>query len=875
MKVTPQSIQKYIQEHWIGGVITLGAIIVVSLFHWFGVFDTIELKTYDYRFNRVRGPLTGWTVSDSTYINSGTDVVLVEVDDEAYRLLPDEWPYPRGSVWGRVVRNLYKAGAKVIVFDIQFDTPDKKSEIYQELIESTSPEYIIGQVPHIRDTTEANYISKAIPYMVPRHGDKILGEAISEAQMFGTTIVMDIKMATEATSVPPQYIVYPVDPVKNANPEMGLINDQMDMDGFSRRYAIFGVMAHEPEKYYLSLAVKALKAFKEIPDTAKPYFDEDNLTWEYGGQTIKAYGAGNTFLVNYYGPASGYKYQGEKNLPAWGTFPKYSLAYVIDTEDVTLRDPMEDLDWMSQFLPGEMPEWIKAIEDPQEQKEMMDAMGIGEEFDITSSPFYNKIVVIGVSVEVLLDLKRTPYYNFWGIQQMTPGYETHGNAIQTLLDNNYIEVLGGQLTELIDGYPYSLPTLLSHSLLIALMSLIAFFILSFLNPVYAGILIVIQGIVYFAVACGLFVDDLFWFVRNTLTSILPVSTVAENPQLFQTSLPEIGKSYVIPIVAPIISLVVTYTGNVIYKFINEQKNKRFLKSTFGAYISPDLIDQMYSDKQEPKLGGVAGYHTAFFSDIQSFSAFSEVLEPERMVSLMNEYLTEMTNILLEHKGTLDKYIGDAIVAFYGAPAPVQDQEKKACSTALGMRDRLNDLRNKWKEENDWPEIVYSMQHRIGLNSGQMVTGNMGSQMRMNYTMMGDTVNLAARLEPAAKQYGVYIIVGENIYKASNDEYVFRFLDFLSVKGKNIPVRAYELIDIKDQIKKTSLELIETFEKGLDYYFNQDWEKALEYFEKSKLLEEDFSGRNTNPSQVFIKRCNHFSMNPPLDDWDGVWRMTTK
>ena len=105
--------------------------------------------------------------------------------------------------------------------------------------------------------------------------------------------------------------------------------------------------------------------------------------------------------------------------------------------------------------------------------------------------------------------------------------------------------------------------------------------------------------------------------------------------------------------------------------------------------------------------------------------------------------------------------------------------------------------------------------------------------------------------------------------------MFRFLDFLGVKGKNIPIRAYELIDIKDQIKKTSLELIETFEKGLDYYFNQDWKKALEYFEKSKLLEDDFTGRNTNPSQVFIKRCNHFSMNPPPDDWDGVWRMTTK
>ncbi len=192
-----------------------------------------------------------------------------------------------------------------------------------------------------------------------------------------------------------------------------------------------------------------------------------------------------------------------------------------------------------------------------------------------------------------------------------------------------------------------------------------------------------------------------------------------------------------------------------------------------------------------------------------------------------------------------------------------------------MRNKLEELRNKWKNENDWPDIVYSMQHRIGLNSGQMVTGNMGSEMRMNYTMMGDTVNLAARLEPAAKQYGVYIFVGENIYKASNDEYVFRFLDFLSVKGKNIPVRAYELIDTKDQIKKESLDLIEAFESGLDSYFNQDWEIALKYFESSNLLEDNFEGRNTNPSKVFIKRCNHYILNPPKSDWDGVWRMNTK
>ena len=355
MRVNVKEIQKYIQGSWVGWVITFGAIVIVSLAHWVGVFDTIELKTYDYRFNSVRGPLTGWTASDSSYIKKGTDVVLLEVDDEAWRLMPEEWPYPRGSVWGRVVRNLYKAGAKVIVFDIQFDSPENRSEIYQDLIQSTTPEYIIDQVPHVRDTTQAGYIWESLSYLIPRHGDIILGEAITEAQMFGTTIVMNVKMVTEPTLVPPQYIAYPVEPVVKAKPEMGLINDQMDSDGFSRRYALFGEMAHEPDKYYLTLAVKAFKAFKGIPDSAKPIFDRDALTWDYGGYSINAYGAGNSFLVNYYGPPSGYKYRGEENLPAWGTFPKYSLAYVIDTEDVTLRDPIEDIDWMSQFLPGEIP----------------------------------------------------------------------------------------------------------------------------------------------------------------------------------------------------------------------------------------------------------------------------------------------------------------------------------------------------------------------------------------------------------------------------------------------------------------------------------------------------------------------------------------
>ena len=246
-----------------------------------------------------------------------------------------------------------------------------------------------------------------------------------------------------------------------------------------------------------------------------------------------------------------------------------------------------------------------------------------------------------------------------------------------------------------------------------------------------------------------------------------------------------------------------------------------------------------------------------------------------MVALMNEYLTAMSEVILENEGTLDKYIGDAIVAFYGAPAPVENQEEKACETAIMMQEKLDFLRKKWLKEGDWPDIVYSMQHRIGLNCGKMVTGNMGSEMRMNYTMMGDTVNLAARLESSAKHYGIYNFVGNSIYENAKNKYIFRFVDFTKVKGKNIPEKVYELVGRRENINKKTLDLIKSFENGMDLYFQQKWDEAIEKFFESDSLEHYFVSRNTTPSKIFIDRCEIFKQHPPGDNWDGVWKMMSK
>ena len=848
-----KNIIKFFQTHVVDLSLTLGAILFTCGLHWTGVFDFLELKTYDYRFHTVRGPLTGWRASDSTIINMGTDVVLVEVDDEAWRILKDNkvpWPYPRGDIWARAVDNISKAGAKVIAFDIQFDSPDARSEYLRS---------VSGNLP------------SDFQQYLPGHGDILLAESIQNAQDNGTEVVMDVKMVREPTRIPPSYIAYPVPEIMDVNPETGLINDMLDTDGFSRQYSIAGYMEHEPDIAYLTLGVKCVKAFLDIPDDAVPTFNADNLSWNFGDLNITSYGRTNNFLVNYYGPPSGYKIPGRKNLKPWGTFPRFSLSQILDTQDYDLP---EDLDWMSQFIPGEIPDWILSIEDEAERNDMMAMMGLGADFDITQSPFYNKIVILGVAIEVLHDVKSTPFYNYMDLSQLTPGMETHANAIQTILHENYIKVFGGKTTRyMVEGAPYPM----ANFLLIFCLCTLAYILLTKieLHPIVAGIIIFSEGLVYYAFAMGMFANDNWWFWKSTVASLLPGGLHEKYYDQLQVVLPGPGESYMMPIVAPLAGLVFTYASNIIFQFLHEQKDKKFLRETFGTYIAPKVLDKMYEEKQAPKLGGVEGHHTAFFSDIQNFSTFSEALEPTRMVALMNEYLTVMSQVILDNEGTLDKYIGDAIVAFYGAPAPVENHEKKSCTTALLMQDALEDLRQKWRGENDWPNIVYSMQHRIGLNCGKMVTGNMGSEMRMNYTMMGDTVNLAARLESSAKQYGVYNFVGENIYEETKDEFIFRFLDFVQVKGKNIPVKVYELVSAKDNADNHTVNLIKVFEEGLDHYYQQQWDKALAHFKKAEGMEDHFTSRNTTPSAVFIERCTMFKDNPPGKDWDGVWTMTSK
>lgn len=314
------------------------------------------------------------------------------------------------------------------------------------------------------------------------------------------------------------------------------------------------------------------------------------------------------------------------------------------------------------------------------------------------------------------------------------------------------------------------------------------------------------------------------------------------------------------------------------RYVLEERRRIFLQNSFKTYISPELIDQMVATGAYPRLGGEEREITAFFTDIQGFSTFSERIgSPTRLVELVNEYLSEMTRILTRGQGTLDKYIGDAIVAMYGAPVALDDHARRAVEAAVAMQERLADLRRKWQDEGDkWPEIVHHMRMRIGLNSGPIVTGNMGSELRMNYTMMGDDVNLAARLESASKQYGVFILASDATVRAAGPGWVVRELDSIRVVGKSEPVVVHEIVGRETAAPPSWKECVERFAAARRDYVEGRFARALEGFEACKPFEPWYGqpGVKNCPSDVFAARCRHLVEHPPAT-WDAVFTATEK
>jgi len=446
--------------------------------------------------------------------------------------------------------------------------------------------------------------------------------------------------------------------------------------------------------------------------------------------------------------------------------------------------------------------------------------------------FKDAVVLIGPTDPLLQDVAPTPFDD-----GPVPRVGVHGNLLKTIVSGLYLR---------------RLPAWGGYALLFLLtVAMAGLSVAGGARSVFTKILAVLSAGVYVAVAFQLF----------------------KSWQLL------------LPVAAPVGSAFTTSFAALVWQVIREEKQKGRIKGLFGTYLSPELVNRMVESGEDPKLGGHEEIITAYFSDIQSFSTFSERMTPARLVELMNEYLTACTDIVQEEGGTLDKYIGDAVVAMFGAPVPLPDHALRACIATQRVQQQLVELREKWRAEGDrWPDVVPKLRARLGLNTGPAIIGNMGSRSRFSYTMMGDNVNLAARMESGAKLLGVYTMVTDSTKSecekhAGADRLVFRYLDRIVVKGRSQPVAVYEVAGFKEDIAPRTFDCLGVYAQGVERYLAQDWDGAEALFRKSAELEPNqphvTPGIESNPSLILTERCHYMRAHPPGAGWDGVYVMKEK
>lgn len=422
--------------------------------------------------------------------------------------------------------------------------------------------------------------------------------------------------------------------------------------------------------------------------------------------------------------------------------------------------------------------------------------------------FKNKIVLIGVTAPNLHDNQLTP------VSYGTPmtGAEIHANIIQTILNGDYLN--SDQKT--------------TTAIVVILLS------------VFLSLILVMFGIF----------SGIFFFLVVLVAYIIFVVLSFDTGSIKN-------------IVFPPMAIVISGVANIVYKYFTEYGQKRYIKRALSYYLSNAVLKEILADPEKLKLGGSRRKITVLFSDIAGFTSISEKLHPETLANMLNQYLSHMTRVIFDHKGVLDKYIGDAIMAFWGAPIEEKDQALLACQTALEMQEQMTIFRKEWAKKN-----FSNFGVRIGINTGDMIVGNMGSDMRFDYTIIGDNVNLGSRLEGINNLYGTSIIMSEFTYNEVKEKVYARMLDTVVVKGKKKGVNIYELRGLGNATKKEQ-EFLSDFQEARLLYQDGSFKRALEQFKELRnKYPEDL------PIQVYITRCLGLIKKRPKD-WDGIYHAETK
>ncbi len=428
----------------------------------------------------------------------------------------------------------------------------------------------------------------------------------------------------------------------------------------------------------------------------------------------------------------------------------------------------------------------------------------GQSSAVAAENFKDKIVLIGATAPGLLDNRPSP------VNAAGSGFELHATALSNFLTGDFIRII----------------------------------------PVWLQWLLVILAI---AALNGLLFRIKSIFLQMLAATAVVLLALAGNLFLFKLG-------FDLDFFPLFLGLVLTTANDVYERYRRERHKKKFIQNAFKNYLSDSLLAEIMKNPQGLNLGGEKKLVTIFFSDLAGFTSLSEKLPPEEVVSILNTYLERMTTVIMENGGFVNKFEGDAIMAFWGAPLASERQAALAMRAALRCQEELQGLNDAFARDG-----LPRLGMRIGINSGQVIVGNIGSQKRFEYTVIGDAVNLASRLEGINKQYGTSIICGSLAGQMAVGEMILRRLDRVRVKGKQVPEEIFEIIAAMENAAADLAPRLESFERGLKLYYDGDFTAAMGIF---TALSED------PPAQIFTKRCRWLLDNPPAD-WDGVWTFTEK
>lgn len=573
-----------------------------------------------------------------------------------------------------------------------------------------------------------------------------------------------------------------------ADSSIGIVYIPSDEDGVYRRYYPFAKMPYQ-EVYAPSFAISMFnKAINgkgnSTPNLKENYFEINNQNYSLFDET--------TFLINYYGLAG-------------NTFREIDISNILDDSTFKTREEIElGID-------------INLFDDP--------IAGL-----ITENIFKDKYVIIGPGFTESKDMfpvsvapKEMPDKN------LMYGAEIHAHALQSLIDNNFIN----RIPKLIEAFIIALGSILTFAFSIFTKKIN--FRYNFINELiiflFVGVLILLT---HYA--------SIYFFNKYNL---------------------------LLPTISLITTYSFTYIGNTVYNYIQERKQKKFLSNMFSSMVSPEVLIFMQADPERLQLKGERKDATMFFSDLRGFTTISESVSPEELSKILNDYLTPMSNIILDYGGYIDKYEGDAIMADFGVPVwndpDPNSHAWKCCWAALDQQKELLKV-SKYFLTNYNVEI----DARMGINTGIVAAGNMGSEKKFQYTVMGDAVNQAARFEPANKIFETHIMIGEPTYELAKDKIEARLIALLIVKGKTEPVKAYELLAKKGELSAEKEKLIKIFNEGWQLHAEQKFIDAIEKFNQCLIIDP-----SDGPSKTYKKLCEELIINPPAKNWCGQWIQISK